>query len=83
MNYDETYSTVVRHSSRFTTIIVRLRSRLQSPQVDPMDAIPAFLQEDLEEEIEMEQELEYLIKALYDMLIFFNNVVLNNSEELR
>ena len=59
MNYDETCSTVVCHSSRFTAIIVRLHSRLQSFPVDPIDVIAAFLQEDLEGEIDMEQELEH------------------------
>ena len=52
VDYNETYSPVVRHSSLRYLFALAARNNLL---VDQMDAITAFLQGDLEEEIYMEQ----------------------------
>ena len=52
VDYDETYSPVVRHSSLRYLFALAAKYHLQ---IDQMDAITAFLQGDLEEEIYMEQ----------------------------
>ncbi|KXJ71784.1 hypothetical protein RP20_CCG019713 [Aedes albopictus] len=52
VDYDETYSPVVRHSSLRYLFAMAAKYNLQ---VDQMDAITAFLQGDIEEEIYMEQ----------------------------
>lgn len=52
VDYDETYTPVVRHSSLRYLFALAAKHNLY---VDQMDAVTAFLQGDLEEEIYMEQ----------------------------
>ena len=52
VNYDETYSPVVRHSSLRYLFVLAARHNLM---VDQMDVITAFLQGDLDQEIYMER----------------------------